>query len=192
MQRLADIRTGFAYFDLIFNVLPKTTPFDSSWCLYLLDWITRGSLNGWHWLEYHPLSDPRGIQILIIHTSTMVCILAVPASLLKARCFSQVARGGSKAKGGGASEAATQNIVGYEYIHLHGKKSIYVPDLSKHWRTQKQNNKTWWWWLLFVYLDSWLKAYFFGLYMVKKCYVPFALRPNNGWAYVSLLEQWLR
>ena len=30
MQRLADIRTGFAYFDLIFNVLPKTTPFDSS------------------------------------------------------------------------------------------------------------------------------------------------------------------
>ena len=52
----------------------------------------------------------------------MVCIVAVPASLLKARCFSQVARGGSKAKGGGASEAATQNIVGYEYIQLQGKK----------------------------------------------------------------------
>ena len=126
MQRLADIRTGFAYFDLIFNVLPKTTPFDSSWCLYLLDWITRGSLNGWHWLEYHPLSDPRGIQILIIHTSTMVCIVAVPASLLKARCFSQVARGGSKAKGGGASEAATQNIVGYEYIQLQGKNPAFM------------------------------------------------------------------
>ena len=52
----------------------------------------------------------------------MVCIVAVPASLLKARSFSQVARGGSKAKGGGASEAATQNIVGYEYIQLQGKK----------------------------------------------------------------------
>ena len=78
------------------------------------------------------LSDPRGIQILIIHTSTMVCIVDVPASLLKAWCFSQVARGGSKAKGGGASEAATQNIVGYENIQLKEKNSIYVPDLSKH------------------------------------------------------------
>ena len=78
------------------------------------------------WNIYHPLSDPRGIQILIIHTSTMVCIVAVPASLLKARCFSQGVRGGSKAKGGGASEAATQNIVGYEYIQLHGKKTAFM------------------------------------------------------------------
>ena len=34
----------------------------------------------------------------------------------------QVSRWDCKAKGGGASEAATQNIVGYEYIQLQGKK----------------------------------------------------------------------
>ena len=86
------------------------------------------------------MSDLCGIQTLIIHTSTRVCIVAVPASLLKARCFSQGARGGSKAKGGGASEAATQNIVGYEYIQLQGEKAgIYVPDLSKRSRKPKQS-----------------------------------------------------
>ena len=93
-------------------------------------------------MEYHPLSDPRGIQILIIHTSTMVCIVAVPASLLKARCFSQVARGGSKAKGGGASEAATQNIVGYEYIQLQGKKQHLCARFEqtlKEAKTKQQN-----------------------------------------------------
>ena len=72
----------------------------------------------------------------------MVCIVAVPASLLKAWCFSQVARGGSKAKGGGASEAATQNIVGYEYIQLQGKKQHLCARFEqtlKDAKTKQQN-----------------------------------------------------